>query len=505
MMVRRDALLWRREAARATGGDGAPAAEPPPEPSFDAAEGGGLLDEDFFMYGEDLDWCFRIQQAGWKIYYTPSTQIIHYKGESTRKGELRYVRLFYGAMLQFAEKHFAGEHSRIVAGMIRAGILARALLSVGNKALHALAAPLLDFILALAAGLAAGALWSLRTDVAFPILYYGGVAPTAALGAVGAIALAGGYRRRSQRSGFPLRPVLSGLFAAFLAMTSALFFLPDLAFSRATLILSFVGTAVAAVGWRLAANRQLRGPRRALLVGSSAEAERLRALLARRLDPPLRLEGFVGNGAEGSAGVPLLGGLRHLRDLVRLRQIDDVVFASDSLTNTAILEMMRELRDLPVQFRILTEGQDRIIGKASVDDLSTPLREAEAFVAPVRSALARRAFEGAVALLGLVLLPALRVALALRPRSERLRRLAAASRQLPAVLAGRWALVGFDPSGPHPPSAWGLRPGLVSILDTLPEPPTDIVGAHRAYWFYARNQSAALDLEILLRVLSRPS
>jgi hypothetical protein len=71
------------------------------------------------------------------------------------------------------------------------------------------------------------------------------------------------------------------------------------------------------------------------------------------------------------------------------------------------------------------------------------------------------------------------------------------------VLSGRRALIGFDPSGPHPPAAWGLRPGLISILDTLPERPSDIVEAQRAYWFYARNQSAALDLEILLRALAR--
>ena len=54
-----------------------------------AIEQAGMFDEDFFMYGEDLDWCYRIQQAGWSIHYTPDTQIIHYKGESTKKGELR--------------------------------------------------------------------------------------------------------------------------------------------------------------------------------------------------------------------------------------------------------------------------------------------------------------------------------------------------------------------------------------------------------------------------------
>ncbi|MGB3543813.1 glycosyltransferase family 2 protein, partial [Rubrivirga sp.] len=87
----------------------------------------GLFDEGFFMYGEDLDWCYRIQQAGWRIYYTPSTQIVHYKGESTKKGDLRYVLLFYGAMLRFVEKHVthregAGVWDRLSSSALALGI-----------------------------------------------------------------------------------------------------------------------------------------------------------------------------------------------------------------------------------------------------------------------------------------------------------------------------------------------------------------------------------------------
>ena len=64
----------------------------------------GLLDEKFFMYGEDIDLSYRIKQAGYKNYYLPE-RIIHYKGESTRK-DIRYVKIFYGAMLIFFNKHY---------------------------------------------------------------------------------------------------------------------------------------------------------------------------------------------------------------------------------------------------------------------------------------------------------------------------------------------------------------------------------------------------------------
>ena len=66
----------------------------------------GLLDETFFMYGEDIDLSYRIIQGGYKNYYFPETRIIHYKGESTKKGSLNYVFLFYKAMIIFAKKTY---------------------------------------------------------------------------------------------------------------------------------------------------------------------------------------------------------------------------------------------------------------------------------------------------------------------------------------------------------------------------------------------------------------
>ena len=66
----------------------------------------GLLDEAFFMYGEDIDLSYRILKAGYKNYYFPEVRIIHYKGESTSKGNINYVVQFYKAMLIFARKHF---------------------------------------------------------------------------------------------------------------------------------------------------------------------------------------------------------------------------------------------------------------------------------------------------------------------------------------------------------------------------------------------------------------
>jgi len=99
----------------------------------------GLLDEDFFMYGEDIDLSFRITKAGYFNYYFPEAWMIHYKGESTRKSSLNYVRLFYGAMLIFARKHFAGKNERLLSLVILPGVYFRASIAMIYSLLNSFA------------------------------------------------------------------------------------------------------------------------------------------------------------------------------------------------------------------------------------------------------------------------------------------------------------------------------------------------------------------------------
>ncbi len=90
----------------------------------------GLLDETFFMYGEDIDLSYRITQGGFKNYYYPETTIIHYKGESTKKQSVNYVKVFYKAMIIFAEKHYSGSNKKAFTTFINAAIYLRASLSL---------------------------------------------------------------------------------------------------------------------------------------------------------------------------------------------------------------------------------------------------------------------------------------------------------------------------------------------------------------------------------------
>ena len=88
----------------------------------------GLLDEDFFMYGEDIDLSYRIVKGGYQNWYVPA-RIVHYKGESTQKSSYRYVHVFYQAMLIFFRKHY-GHLSLLVTLPIKLAIYARAFLAL---------------------------------------------------------------------------------------------------------------------------------------------------------------------------------------------------------------------------------------------------------------------------------------------------------------------------------------------------------------------------------------
>lgn len=94
----------------------------------EALDKAGLLDESFFMYGEDIDLSYRIVLAGYKNYYIPE-RILHYKGESTKYADLKYVKAFYGAMLIFYRKYYPGS-SWLMSAIIRVAILLRAFLSI---------------------------------------------------------------------------------------------------------------------------------------------------------------------------------------------------------------------------------------------------------------------------------------------------------------------------------------------------------------------------------------
>nr|WP_076119164.1 glycosyltransferase family 2 protein [Paenibacillus odorifer] len=95
----------------------------------------GGLDEEFFMYGEDLDWCYRIKEAGWGIYYYPKTSIVHLKGGSARRRPFKIVYEFHRAMILFHRKHYSKKYNSMINGTVYAGVGVKFALSLLRNAL----------------------------------------------------------------------------------------------------------------------------------------------------------------------------------------------------------------------------------------------------------------------------------------------------------------------------------------------------------------------------------
>ena len=101
-----------------------------------AIEQAGFLDESFFMYGEDLDWAYRIRQNGWNVFYNPGVVITHYKGQSSRQRSMRSILAFYDAMVIFHRKHYAARTLFAVNWAIMLGIRLRCLIALAANLLR---------------------------------------------------------------------------------------------------------------------------------------------------------------------------------------------------------------------------------------------------------------------------------------------------------------------------------------------------------------------------------
>ena len=129
----------------------------------------GGFDETFFMYGEDVDLSYRIQKAGFKNHYFAESSIIHFKGESTRKGSMNYVRMFYNAMSIFVRKHYGGSKAGIFSFLIHVAIWFRAALSTIGSFIRKNGLPIIDAGLILLSFWLMKNIWSeyVRTDIQY--------------------------------------------------------------------------------------------------------------------------------------------------------------------------------------------------------------------------------------------------------------------------------------------------------------------------------------------------
>lgn len=333
----------------------------------------GLLDEDFFMYGEDIDLSYRITQAGYKNYYYPEARIIHYKGESTKKNSVNYVFVFYRAMAIFAEKHFSQKNAKLFSFFINLAIWFRASISLLSRFVKSIWLPVLDAATAYAGIYFISSYWEnliLGIGQGYPDFYLTAVIPVYILIWLLAIWLSGGYDKPIR-----LRNIYQGILFGTIAILVLFALVPGaLRFSRAMI---FWGAAFMLLDLTLirALLHFLKIPgyslnksvdRRIVIVGNEAEVKRVEGLLKSvNLNPDFL--GIVGYDDDKKIGHPnFLGTFRQLKEIITIYKINEIIFSTGDISSKKIIDYMIELQDYNVDYKIAPPESFSIIGSNSI-------------------------------------------------------------------------------------------------------------------------------------------
>lgn len=338
----------------------------------------GLLDETFFMYGEDIDFSYRILLAGYKNYYLPSARIIHYKGESTKKGSMNYVYTFYNAMVIFAQKHLSQSNAKIFTFFIKIAIWLRASLAFVKRALSNIIIPLLDFVFIYLGFLGIKNLWA--TFKADNINYYPAeytyiVIPIYILIWLLCVFLYGGYRKPVK-----LGRICKGLFAGTCALLVFYSLLDETQrYSRALILLGTLWAVFSVVGFRgilhlLNIKNYNFFPDKKksyLIVGDKEETTRVADLFKSiGIDPDF--VGFV--NSQDTDDKYFTGNVNQLVELIRFYKINEVIFCSKNLSTEDIISLMANLQNANVEYKIVPQESQFIIGTNTIhstEDLYT--------------------------------------------------------------------------------------------------------------------------------------
>lgn len=327
----------------------------------------GLLDEAFFMYGEDIDLSYRIILGGYKNYYFPDTRIIHYKGESTKKSSVNYVFVFYRAMVIFARKHFSEKNAKFFSFFIHLAIYLRAGMAITSRFVKRLSLPVVDYLFLLGGALSLTNYWN-KAGIEFTPNIFQVSIPVYTLIWITGVFYSGGYDKPIKLPGY-----IKGALAGMLIILITYGLLPkEWQFSRLYILIGTCWTIAYyfisriflhfSVGksFNLFGNKN----QKFAVVGSEQESARVCDIL-QQTNAKIDSIVYISPSEEKYQGHA--GTISQLDQIVFLHKIDEVIFCAKDCSAQEILNWMSLLGSSDLDFKIAQPDSLFLIGSNSIE------------------------------------------------------------------------------------------------------------------------------------------
>jgi len=320
------------------------------------------FDPEFFMYGEDLDLCYRVVKAGYKNAYVHTTSIIHHKGESSKRSSLNEINLFYEAMEIFVSKHYS--NSRFFLALLKLGILTRASLSYLYKykldvKLMAMDAIFIIIGILLGTYMALGSPFGLQ-PYAYPTVFIVVIFVT-----IMANITAGGFFE----STFSPTKTIFAYAISFLVLSTLIYFFPGYRFSRGALLVTIgfgmIGSTLLRIVISAAVSiKNNYNDKQIVIVSNPESALNLHKLISSNL-PQLNVMGFIHSkpAQDSTHQLKWLGTINHLNSIIENEKISDVIVTDEQTYNNEISFVTSKYKNPRVNFHVVNQLEDFIVSK----------------------------------------------------------------------------------------------------------------------------------------------
>ena len=454
----------------------------------------GLLDESFFMYGEDIDLSYRITQAGYTNHYFSGTQIIHYKGESTKKSSINYVFVFYRAMAIFAKKHFSNKNAQLFSTLINFAIYIRAGLAVLTRTIKYFLLPILDGVI-------------LGCGVYFFKEYYeynvkfteGGAYPeeveTYGIPIILLIYLFSLLFNGAYSIPTSFKKIVTGVVSGSVLLLIGYSLLSEnYRFSRAiiifTVLFATAGIPLLRYFLHLIKIRKFTSNRaqRIAIVGKADEVNRISSFIKNTLINPEKIIN-VNAENEGENNSGFSARLYQLKDIIDIYDINEVIFCAKDLRSAQIIDQMGDIKK-DLDFKIAPPESLYIIGSNSIESSGEYyIMASDTILKPVNQKN-KRILDFCLSLFFLLLSP-LFFWFVNNKRNY--------FSNLLKVLLGAISFVGFYTSDENSDKNLKVKRGILNPTDLYDSFAIDQENIEQLNFEYGRDYAVAKDLEIVFK------